>query len=147
MQGVRSISLFLCFLFLLLWYIKNLKTTYTNQDRFLFIVYHVFYLLTFWCLTIFFLFSNFRWGGRSEQQPHERRNEWRSSLECFLEITPLPNYNWKILSNVFFNKKIVRRVKWHKANFSEKKRNSTHPATFQKGLFLKLTKKISNLKY
>ena len=30
---------------------------------------------------------------------------------------------------------------------NEKKRNSTHPATFQKGLFLKLTKKISYLKY
>ena len=27
------------------------------------------------------------------------------------------------------------------------KRNSTHPATFQKGLFLKLTKKIPYLKY
>ena len=75
--------------------------------------------------------------------------EWMAEFtRMFSRNNAMPNFNWKILSNVFFNKKkTVRRVKWHKANFSEKKRNSTHPATFQKGLFLKLTKKISNLKY
>ena len=58
----------------------------------------------------------------------------------------MPNYNWKILSNVFFNKKKLLEGSNDTRQISAK-RNSTHPATFQKGLFLKLTKKISYLKY